>query len=190
MGTSSSFLVCSIAAVNLHGLSLLVLLSILSSLIAFLFAYYLRFIRKLITPPVGGIIILLISITLLPISMNLWLGMPSSEYYETPENFLVGFITIIIILGISFFGKQKLRLWGILIGIISCYIAASYFYLLSFRHFNASPVFGVPNIYFPSFKIVYQPEIIPIFIGFIIATVLAVVETFGDDIAVQEGSER
>jgi xanthine permease XanP len=190
MGTSSSFIVCSIAAVNLQGLSLLSILCIFSAPFAFLFAYYLRFLRKLINPAVGGIIILLVSITLLPLAMNLWRGLPESPLYDSPQNFFVGAITIIIMLSLALFGNAKIRIWSPIIGIIAGYITAAFAGILEFNFFNSAPLWGIPKMYIPSFKIQFQPEIIPIFIAFIIATFLGAIETVGDSVAVQKISER
>ena len=71
MGTSGAFIGVSAAAVAMGGLSLLATLVVVSSLVQFLFSARLSFFRRLITPTVGGTVIMLIAVNLFPITTNM-----------------------------------------------------------------------------------------------------------------------
>ena len=61
MGTSGAFIGVSAAAVAAGGLPLLATLVAVSSLVQFFFSARLSFFRRLITPTVGGTVIMLIT---------------------------------------------------------------------------------------------------------------------------------
>ena len=62
MGTSGAFIGVSAAAVAAGGLSLLGTLVVASSLVQFFFSARLSFFRRLITPTVGGTVIMLLAV--------------------------------------------------------------------------------------------------------------------------------
>jgi len=66
MGSSTAYLACSVEAVRLGGFSLLAAISILVAPVEALFSYFIRFLRHIVTPAVGGIVLLLIVVSLLP----------------------------------------------------------------------------------------------------------------------------
>ena len=71
MGTSGAFIACSISALKIGGASLLAFLVFASSFVQFIFSYKLSMFRKIITPTVAGTIIMLISVSVMPIVFNL-----------------------------------------------------------------------------------------------------------------------
>ena len=76
MGTSGAFIGVSAAAVAAGGLSLLATLVVVSSLVQFLFSARLSFFRRLITPTVGGTVIMLIAVNLFPITTDMLAEFP------------------------------------------------------------------------------------------------------------------
>ena len=67
MGTSGAFISVSTAAVAAGGLSLLATVVVVSSLVQFLFSARLSWFRRLITPTVGGIVIMLLAVNVFPL---------------------------------------------------------------------------------------------------------------------------
>ena len=67
MGTSGAFIAVSIAALQAGGMALLMTLVVLSSLAEFVFAARLSALRRIVTPTVGGITVMLITVTIMPI---------------------------------------------------------------------------------------------------------------------------
>ncbi|WP_041281464.1 hypothetical protein [Desulfocurvibacter africanus] len=70
----SAFLVCSIDAVRMGGFATLATMSLLTAPIIFLYTYFIRFFRHIITPAVGGVVILLVAVSLVPIGLEIWTG--------------------------------------------------------------------------------------------------------------------
>jgi len=60
-GSYSAFLLCSVDAVKMGGLPLLASMTLLTVPIVFLYTYFIRFFRHIVTPAVGGVVILLIA---------------------------------------------------------------------------------------------------------------------------------
>jgi xanthine/uracil permease len=86
MGSSTAYLACSVEAVKLGGFPLLAPISILVAPLEAMFSFFLRFLRHIVTPVMGGIVLLLITISILPMSAREWAGSPGEPYYGSPEN--------------------------------------------------------------------------------------------------------
>ena len=89
-GTSATFLSCSLVAADIGGFALVATMSVLAAPLEFLIAYFLGKLRKVVTPLAGGVVIMLVAITLIPLSLEMWVGQPGTENYHSPENLLVG----------------------------------------------------------------------------------------------------
>jgi NCS2 family nucleobase:cation symporter-2/xanthine permease XanP len=190
MGTSGAFISISIAALQAGGLPLLGSLVIASSLIQFLFSKRLGLIRKIITPTVGGTVITLIAIAVMPIAFELMNQMPK-DYEGTPfaAASTAGF-TIITMLLLSLFGRSWLRLWGPVIGVISGSFVASFFGLVDFSGIINASFFGFPNASWPGLDLRFNETFWVMLPGFMIVTIIGALETYGDGIAIQHVSQR
>ncbi|MDO9632200.1 MAG: hypothetical protein Q7I92_09920, partial [Humidesulfovibrio sp.] len=73
-GSYSAFMLCSVDAVRMGGLPLLATVSLLTVPIVFLYTFFIRFFRHIITPAVGGVVVLLIAMSMVPIGLELWAG--------------------------------------------------------------------------------------------------------------------
>ena len=76
MGTSGAFLAVSVTAVKLGGISLLATLVTVAALFQFAFASRLALLRKIITPAVGGTVIMLIAVTVFPLIFKMLTDVP------------------------------------------------------------------------------------------------------------------
>ena len=77
MGTSGAFIAVSITALAEGGPGLLASLVVASSLFQFLFAARLSFVRRIVTPMVAGVVIMLISVTVTPIAFDMLDDIPA-----------------------------------------------------------------------------------------------------------------
>ena len=77
------------------------------------------------TPAVGGVVIMLVSVSLIPIAMDLWVGYPGTPHYSSWENLSVGALTLVIILILGVFGSPQVRLWSPIAGTFFGYLAGS-----------------------------------------------------------------
>ncbi len=190
MGTSGAFIACTLDAVDQGGLALAASLAMLSAPLEFLISYFFRFLRKIFTPAVGGVVIMLVAVTVIPISLGLWVGDEGSPGAGSPANLLIGLATFLTMLGFAVFGSKKLRAWGPLIGIGSGYVTAALFGQLEMTNLYAAGWFGLPQADWPGIEMRFQADHWPVFIAFLIATIAGTIETVGDVVAVQKISQR
>ena len=190
MGTSGAFIACTLDAVDQGGLALMATLAMLSAPLEFLISYFFRFLRKIFTPAVGGVVIMLVAVTIIPITLGLWVGEEGSPGASSRANLLIGLATFLTMLGCAVFGSKRLRAWGLLLGIGSGYVTAALFGQLEMTNLNAAGWFGLPRADWPGIEMRFQAAHWPVFIAFLIATVAGTIETVGDVIAVQKISKR
>ena len=112
---------------NKGGIALAAAMALFSAPIEFLLAYFFRFRRKILTPAVGGVVTMLIAVSILPIALNLWVGQPGTPGAGSTTNLLVGLTTFVTILGCSILGGRVFRQWGRLLGLAVGYVVAAVF---------------------------------------------------------------
>lgn len=190
MGTSGAFLACTLEAVEIGGLALAATLAMLSAPFEFLMSYFLRFMRKILTPAVGGVVIMLVAVTIIPIALELWVGEPGSPGAGSRENLLIGLTTFATMIGCAFFGGRVVREWGPVFGLVAGYVAAAATGALAMTNLHGAGWFGFPTRGWPGIQLQFRAEYVPIFFAFAIATIAGTIESVGDAIAVQRVSRR
>lgn len=190
MGTSGAFIAVSISAMNAGGLALLASLIIASSLVQFLFAQHLGLLRKIITPTVGGTVVALIAVAVIPISLDMLKQLPDQYAGTAGAPAWAAAMTLGVTLGLSFFGSKKWRLWGPVIGVISGSVLAHGLGLTDLSAVAAAPLIGLPTLAWPGLDLSFGPAFWVLLPGFIIVTLIGALETYGDGIAIQEVSRR
>jgi xanthine permease XanP len=190
MGSSGAFISISIAAGFAGGFGLVASMTILSAPLEITLSYFMRYVRKIITPAIGGIAIILIAIGLIPIFMDMWTGYPGDVNYCSKANLITGFVTIIFTILFSLFGRDKIRLWSPLLGIFAGVICAYIVGIADFSPLHDHPWIGIPRgkMIIPDFN--FKLEHLPIIISFLFATLASTIETVGDSITVQEASHE
>lgn len=190
MGTSGAFIAVSISAMNAGGLALLASLIIASSLVQFLFAQHLGLLRKIITPTVGGTVVALIAVAVIPISLDMLKQLPDDYAGTAGAPAWAAAVTLGVTLGLSFFGSKKWRLWGPVIGVIGGSLVAHALGLTDLSAVVAAPLIGLPTLAWPGVDLSFGPAFWVLLPGFIIVTLIGALETYGDGIAIQEVSRR
>ena len=191
MGSYSVFLSCSIDAANLGGLALVSTMTLLSVPVVLLFSYFFRYFRHIVTPAVGGIVIILVGVNLIPIGLELWQGgNPQGIDYGSGPNYIVGLVTLGTLLSLMIFGNRTLRLWTPLIGLGAGYGVAGFFGLLHLENFHASAFFGFPEFAWPGVATDLKWSHLPLFAAFFMAALAGSIEGTGNIMLVQSVSRR
>ncbi len=190
MGSSTAYLACTIQALQLGGFALVATMAILSAPVELLLSYFLKYLRHIITPAVGGTIILLIVISFMPLAIHEWMGEKGSLYYGTADNLAVGLITLACFLGVNIFGGKGLKLWAPIITLTFGYFTAGCFNLLEFHHLHSSAWFGLPKGSYPGIALHLEVKHIPVLLAFVVVTVLNAVQTIGNCMLAQTVSIR
>lgn len=124
MGTSAAFMSCSHAAIQLGGPALLAGVVLVSAPFQVLFSYLIRYLRHILTPTVGGVIIMLAMVGLLKDSLATWTH--GGGRWPVQAELVTGAGTAAMMLLVEWFGRQKLRPWGLPLGILTgCGIAVA-----------------------------------------------------------------
>ncbi|MFM8355698.1 MAG: solute carrier family 23 protein [Gammaproteobacteria bacterium] len=190
MGTSGAFLAVSISAIAAGGLPLLATLVVASSLIQFLFARNLGLLRRVVNPTVGGTILTLIAVTIIPISFDLLDDVPTAFAGATHAPIWAAVFTLCIMLGLSVFGGRALRVWGPVIGLLSGSLLAWALGLVNLEPVRAAALIGLPGTGWPGFDLSFGTAFWILLPGFLIVTIVGAIETYGDGIAIQEVSHQ
>ena len=190
MGTSGAFVAVSIGAMEAGGLPLLGSLVAASSLVQFVFSRHLGLFRKIVNPTVGGTVITLIAVSVMPIGFGMLDHQPAA--YSGPEHagLVTAAVTFLMIILLSFYGNAKLRLWGPVIGVIAGCVLAALYGLMDFTRFNEAAWIGLPEVGWPGIDTSFSSSFWIMLPGFMIVTVIGALETYGDGIAIQEVSNR
>lgn len=189
-GSYSAFLVCSMDAVKMGGFQTVATMSLLTVPVIFLYTFFIRFFRHIITPAVGGVVILLIAVALVPIGLELWAGAGSSGPEMTMTKLGIGGVTVMSLTVFMLFGNATLRLWSPLIAILAGYAAAYLTGQLHFDHMLHSAWFGLPPMAWPGFEWNITGMHVPLLFAFIMAMIASMIENTGNIMLVQQVSNR
>ena len=190
MGTSGAFIGVSTVAVAVGGLSLLGTLVVASSLVQFLFSARLSFFRRLITPTVGGTVVMLLAVNVFPITTDLLAGVPPGVDPGAASGPLVAFTAFAAITLVSLFARGASRLWAPLIGIIVGTAVAGPAGMLNLTPVIDAAWFGLPGTGWPGLDLSFDARFFGALVPFVIVTVIGAIETYGDAIAIQRVSHR
>ncbi len=190
MGSSAAYMAGSIETIRAGGFPLLATLSILVAPIEILMAYFLRHLRHIVTPTVGGAILLLVCLSLVPVGIQEWVGEKGSNFYNSWENLLTGLAAVSILLGLSLFGNRFLRLWCPLIGMAGGLFTARVLGQFQFHDLLAHPWLGAFPGSWPGLTFDLNIDYLPLFAALAVLTVINGVQAIGNSMAVQQISHR
>ncbi len=188
MGTSGAFIAICITAIAQGGPAMLATLVIISSLFQFALARRLSLFRRIITPTVAGTVIMLISVTVMPIIFDLLDNVQDAAHPHAAP--LSALATVLVITAIAIKGAGVFRLWAPVAGIIAGCIVGGFFGIYDTARISESAWVGVPRGGWPGFDLSFGPTFWTLLPGFIFVTVIGAIETIGDSVAIQRISWR
>ena len=188
MGTSGAFIAVSIAALSAGGPVLLAKLVIVSSLFQFLLSARLLLLRRLFTTTVTGTVVMLISVSVMPIVFDQLTQVPESAPRAAgPISFAVA-IVVMVAFGLRATGMC--RLWAPVAGVVAGSIVAAPLGLYEFERVAQAAWIGAPVGGWPGFDLTFGPSFWALLPGFVIVTLIGAVETIGDSVGIQRVSWR
>ena len=98
--------------------------------------------RRIVTPTVSGIVIMILSVTLASVVFALLDGSAREEPVAAP---LTALITLVVVAGLTLRLSAVLRLWGPVIGIVAGCIAAAALGIFDLHLVTEAPWMGVPT---------------------------------------------
>ena len=188
MGTSTAYLAVGIEAVMLGGMALVATMAIISAPVQLLFARYLGAFRRVITPTVSGVVIMLVVLGVLPTAGDMLQG--DGEHDGTSASMAVALLTLLFTLAVAVMGNRSLRLWSPVLGLGFGMLVAIAFGITDFTRVSEAAWFGLPPLEWPGFNLEVSPAWISVWLTFAIVTLVGAVESVGDTMVAQRASYR
>ena len=131
-----------ITAVVDGGPATLTTLVLVSAVVQLVVSKWLFILRRIVTPTVGGTVMMILSITLASVVFDL---LDKSSKVEPTAAPLTALITLIIVAALALRGSEFLRLWAPLIAITGGCIAAAGFGIYDTDRILDAPWVGLPS---------------------------------------------
>ena len=142
-------------------------------------SFILPYLRRVITPTVSGIVVLMIGLSLIPVAVD-WFagGQRGDANYATPENLMMASFVLVIVVALVQWGKGIFSAAAIVIGMMTGYIVCLAMGWVSFEGVKQAQTFAIPQplhfgLAFPISGI----------IGMSIAYLVTIVESSGNFLA-------
>ncbi len=148
-GTDPSFLSISVLAGSVGGLPLIFGMTIVSGVIECLLSRIMHRLRVIFPPDVTGVVLTMVGLNIVPIMILDFMGVQDKNSPVEAANVLVSVITLAIMVGASVWGRGKLRLYSVIVGIAGGYCASILLGVLTpaqMREIVGAPIVSVPDI--------------------------------------------
>ncbi len=175
-----------ITAVVDGGPATLMALVFVSALAQLAISRWLFILRRVITPTVGGTVVMILSITLASVVFALLDEAAQAEPEKGPATAL---ITLIIVAALTLRGLPMLRLWGPVIGIVAGCITAAALGIYDFGPVLRAPWVGLPNQW-PGFGLHLGIPFWTLLPSFLFLGVIIAIQSNGESIAHQRVARR
>ena len=177
-----------ITAVADSGPTTLMALIIASAVVQIIISRWLFILRRIVTPTVGGTVMMILSVTLASVVFGLLDDATTAE--PVPAS-LTALVTLVIVAGLTLRFSAALRLWAPVIGIVAGCVVAAALGIFDFGPILRAPWVGMPSLApgmaeLPDFGVAFW-ALLPsfLFLGVIIS-----IQANGEAIALQRVSWR
>ena len=148
-GTDPSFIAVSVMAGATGGLSLIFGMTIVSGLIECFLARIMHRLQILLPPEVTGVVLTMVAFNVLPIMILDFYGLDKAGQPLQATDIAIALLTLGVMVASNVWGKGKLRLYSVVIGIICGYIASILFGVLKPEQLQwliHEPLFSLPDL--------------------------------------------
>ena len=175
-----------ITAVVDGGPATLTTLVIISAVIQLAVSKWLFLLRRIVTPIVGGTVMMILSITLASVVFKL---LDDATADEPVGGSLTAFVTLVIVAALALRRSPILRLWGPLIGIVGGCITAAIFGIYDVNRIVEAPWIGLPSEW-PGIGLDFGVAFWTLLPSYLFLGVIIAIQTNGATIAAQNVSYR
>lgn len=175
-----------ITAVVDGGPATLTTLVIISAAIQLAVSKWLFLLRRLVTPIVGGTVMMILSITLASVVFKL---LDDATLDEPVGGSLTAFVTLVIVAALALRRWALLRLWGPLIGIVGGCITAALFGIYDVNRIVEAPWIGLPSKW-PGIGFEFGVAFWTLLPSYLFLGVIIAIQTNGATIVAQNASYR
>jgi xanthine permease XanP len=174
-----NFFAASVAAAWLGGLPLMRGMTIVAGLVELIFARLVHRVAFLFPTEITGLVVFMVGISLIPVGTSKFLHIDYSGEPIQPISLLAAGATLLVMVGLTIWGGAKLRLYGVLVGMVVGYTLSAVAGLLpaeQMGRLGAAPWVGVPTLDH-MFDITFRWSLVP---AFIIVSICGALKSFGN----------
>ena len=178
----------SVLALAEGGPPLLASLTVAASLFYVALALWLPRIRKVLTPVVSGTVLMLLGVTILPVTFDRVQELPDGAADAAGPTLML--VTLAVTAAMALRASGRWRLWSPVIGIVAGCIVA-----VPLGAYDAGPVVdapwaGLPSAGFPGIDLTPGVDFWTLLPAFVVVTLVGGIKNLGDCVAVQQASRR
>ncbi len=188
MSISGASIAVSISALATGGAAMLATLVVVSSLVPLALSARLSLLRRLLTPTVTGTVIMLIPVTVMSYVFDMLKDVPDRVPDVAAP--LSAFATVLVIAGIALKGKEALRLWAPVIGVVAGSAVAGLFGLYDMGRVAEASWIGLPQGGWPGFALDFGPAFWTLLPAFMFVALIDTMQTISASVAIQQVSWR
>ena len=145
MGVSFAYLPSMQAIAGNFDIATILGAQLIGGIVAVFVGIFVKKLRVLFPPLITVTVVFTIGLSLYPTAVKYMAGGASSPNYGAWQNWLVGFITLAVVIALNHFAKGILKLASILIGMIVGYIVSGFFGMIDFSAVGSAGMFQIPQ---------------------------------------------
>jgi NCS2 family nucleobase:cation symporter-2 len=179
-----SFLSASILAGRSAGLGAVMVGTFFGGFFEALFSRVVKRLRQFFPPEVTGTVVAMVGITVIPFAMPRFLGLNETDPVVRGHDILVAMITLAVISAVTVWGRKKLRLYNIIIGMVTGYFLS---YLLGIFTPEQTEKFLSADFFALPVPVLYEWHINwGLILPFVVASLCSSLKTIGDLVTCQK----
>lgn len=183
--TTGTAIAVAVDALAAGGIALLASLVLVCSLLQFALSFRLSLLRRVVTPTVSGVVLMLIPVTVMPVVFERLDDVPDGAAAST----VCALATLVAVGGIMVKGGPKVRPWAPLIGLGLGSVASAAFGLYDIERVLAAGWIGVPESG-PGLRFDFGADFLRLLPAFLLVFVVCTVRTTSASLAIQGVSWR
>ena len=173
-----AYISASLLAARLGGLPLVLGMTALSGVLEMIISRIVHRMRKIFTPEVMGLVVAMVGISVIPVAVRNFLGITEHHSTINPHVLIISIITLGIMAAITVWSKGRLRLFSVIIGMVTGYTISILTGLLPPARIEQ--IFSKPLIALPDVGLLHWSFDSSLILPFAIASLCASVKTIGN----------
>ena len=173
-----AYISASLLAAKLGGLPLVLGMTAISGIFEMAISRIVHRLRKVFTPEVMGLVVAMVGISVIPIAVRNFLGITDISPSINPHVLMVSIVTLGTMVAITVWSKGKLRLFSVIIGMVTGYVVSFLTGLLPAAHIQQ--IFSKPLLALPDITLLRWSFNASLILPFAIASLCASVKTIGN----------
>lgn len=174
-GVGFTYVPTMLAVGSKYGLASLFGAQLIAGIVTVFIGLFIKKIRKFFPNIVAGTVVLTIGLSLYPIAIKYMAGGVNSQSFGEIQNWAIAFMTLIVVIGFSQFGKGYVKLASIFMGIVVGYIVSAFLGMIDFTPVREAAWFAFPK------PLEFGMEFhLPAIISMVVISIVNAIQSIGD----------